>query len=1827
MASFLLIWLATLQLLFPSLVHALGKTDTITWGGGNSRTGYETNHNMDPAIVGSADFGRIWTASLPGNFNGLGREQIFASPLVYTIGSTQYVFIATTQNNIYKLNAKTGEIVARRNLHVPFLTAELDGCVDINPTIGITGTGVIDPGTGLWYFTAKTYADQFQDGNFSPTNRPGRRNGRYYFHAINTADLSEATGFPTLIDGTIFRNNERRMFLGGDTHQRPGLLQVGDYIYTGWASHCVQYNFTGAVIGFHRTTGKVVEAFATQGGPEPITVEGGGVWMSGGGLAYDGAGSMYFSTGNGYAGQLPENGRPVQGRNPPSALEEAVVNLRVGDDGSLKPVDFFMPWEKVQLDGADKDLGTTPFQLLPQDTFSCPNDRRIGMVTGKSGKTYWLNLDSLGGYQMGPDRLDDAIQVTQNENSVFAGAGVLPLGGGYVYVTVTGYQTKVFKFSCNSAGRGVFTHVSATPENNAGILGTGHGTVTTLDGREGSGLLWTTDREGQNLRIYEAMPPAEGGNLKLIKAFNFPDVTKFAKMSFGDGIAYIPTTNGVLHAYGSPVTLPLNCSSPYDFPRTPIGNTSTALRISCKANIQTSLSQLSISGNPNFRIDGLPTTPLSLNAGDAFSFNAYFSPKTVGLLSSDVLANTSNAVAGFSTSTPITLRGNATSATPLLAISPGTVSFTSMVGSGPSSNSAFFRNNGDSLLTFKNVSYSIKSESGPWISPNVTRDGKAQIGPFTFSNVPTTIAANGQVVVGITYNAMQAGNHAVYVKAFSDGGDKILDVFGTAGSAPVAVVEFQSPTNSTWLPYTPGQNFSFGEVLQGTTRNLVLRITNNGSDTASPLGLTISKPPFGVPGIVGAANNIDLAEGTNIPAGQSRNATLFCAVPESQVNVPNFKGSAKWTFNTNTDGGKFELHFDCTAVSQQLGPKLANGTSQFGYVGCFRDLTPNRQLATMTYGGAQNTNGQCMELCAAGDWKFAGTSYREECWCGNALPLTMDGNDDCNFRCSGAENQTCGGDGVLHDKSMLSLFADKQKFDGNTTTTPLTIPQRSGEYTYAGCYRETTGKTFNQKMTNSKTLTVDSCRKFCEGSTLFGVQWSEECFCGSTIATSASLTNDTDCNMSCKGDNSQYCGAGSRMQVYQLGGTLSSTSTTSTTPTCTPTTIPNAPAPTAIKCPESNGTTIASFGQNFVIECGIDHTGGDLASTQVNSFAECVDTCSRNAKCVDVSLSGVACYLKSALGPSVQNAGVLGARLLPPAQDCPGSRTTTTSRSSSSTSSRTATSTLSSSTSTLRSSTGTLSSATSSLSSSTSGTLSSSTGAPSSTTLRSTTLSTTTSSLPTATAVACPENNSTMYISNGRAFLVECGIDYMGGDMGSVGANNLTACIDACATRPGCINIALSGAACYMKNKINQPVYNGVAGARFISTQSSSTTSTTSTSRISSSTTTSLSMTTTTRLVTATSRSATSSLTTSRSTSPSTTPPRPSPTNSLSETTTTRLVTTTARSTTSSLTSRPSTSSSTTTARPSSTSSMPPAAPSTIGDYKYMGCYTEVGGRALKQGTTTNANMTNELCQKTCQGYQYFATEYANECFCGRTLHTDSRPATDNRCNMKCAGDNSQICGGPDGLTLYTLLNSDSSSPSSPIVVPSSNGYIAQGCFSEKSQGRALPEMFLTSNMTIPACAAEAKRQNSTWFGLEYADECFHGKTFDSTTSPPLNQTKCDMTCPGNSTTWCGGAAALQMYRLPLECPTDNSTMWNAYNGTAKFEIQCGMDRAGGSAGRWEARTFEDCLNACAMETTCKSVAYRGNDCYWKNSLGTIGSDAGVRGATVVERRERLSKR
>jgi hypothetical protein len=48
-----------------------------------------------------------------------------------------------------------------------------------------------------------------------------------------------------------------------------------------------------------------------------------------------------------------------------------------------------------------------------------------------------------------------------------------------------------------------------------------------------------------------------------------------------------------------------------------------------------------------------------------------------------------------------------------------------------------------------------------------------------------------------------------------------------------------------------------------------------------------------------------------------------------------------------------------------------------------------------------------------------------------------------------------------------------------------------------------------------------------------------------------------------------------------------------------------------------------------------------------------------------------------------------------------------------------------------------------------------------------------------------------------------------------------------------------------------------------------------------------------------------------------------------------------------------------------------------------------------------------------------------SECYCGSTLASGAGPAALSDCNMLCAGNNSEYCGGPNRLSLYNYTGTD----------------------------------------------------------------------------------------------------------------------------------------------------------------------------------------------------------
>jgi hypothetical protein len=87
--------------------------------------------------------------------------------------------------------------------------------------------------------------------------------------------------------------------------------------------------------------------------------------------------------------------------------------------------------------------------------------------------------------------------------------------------------------------------------------------------------------------------------------------------------------------------------------------------------------------------------------------------------------------------------------------------------------------------------------------------------------------------------------------------------------------------------------------------------------------------------------------------------------------------------------------------------------------------------------------------------------------------------------------------------------------------------------------------------------------------------------------------------------------------------------------------------------------------------------------------------------------------------------------------------------------------------------------------------------------------------------------------------------------------------------------------------------------------------------------------------------------------------------------------------------------------------------------FAYRGCYRDNANRDINDFSFEQGNVTNEVCVQTCssKGMSVAATQYGSFCFCGHTYGTLG--AADN-CNMPCAGNNGEICGGPWANTVFS---------------------------------------------------------------------------------------------------------------------------------------------------------------------------------------------------------------
>ena len=333
-------------------------------------------------MVSGGTFGQLFKTPVNG--------EVYGQPLV----DDGQLLVNTENNFAYGLDPVSGAILWTRQFGTPVQASNI-GCADLTPTFGVTSTAVVDQSTDVEYVVDNEYVS----GDSGPS--------AYFVHALNLdANGAEVSGFPVRIQGNA-ANDPSLTFDPTHEIQRPGLLLLDGSIYVAFAAHCDIGPWEGWIAGVTEAgtlqTMWTTVSTSTDSSPD----SGAGIWMSGGGLALRRArpvSSLPRATG---PRTVPG---PIPGDTPPADLGEAVVRLAVQPDGSLKPVDFFSPYDAATLDQSDIDFGSgSPVALFPMPISAPRPFPTSPSKWERRGTSTCSTATTSGGWGRGPNGTDDVV--------------------------------------------------------------------------------------------------------------------------------------------------------------------------------------------------------------------------------------------------------------------------------------------------------------------------------------------------------------------------------------------------------------------------------------------------------------------------------------------------------------------------------------------------------------------------------------------------------------------------------------------------------------------------------------------------------------------------------------------------------------------------------------------------------------------------------------------------------------------------------------------------------------------------------------------------------------------------------------------------------------------------------------------------------------------------------------------------------------------------------------------------------------------------------------------------------------------------------------------------------------------------------------------------------------------------------------------------------------------------------------------------------------------------------------------------------------------------
>ncbi len=241
------------------------------------------------------------------------------------------------------------------------------GYSDFQSALGIVGTPVIDPGSKTMYVVARSI--NLNDGTFVQ-----------YLHAVDITSGAENANSPTLITASVAGTgggavNGTITFDPQLENQRPGLCLFNNVVYICWASQCDQGQYHGWVIGYDAKT--MQQKYVYCDTPNGYA---GGIWMSGQAPTVDDLGNIYVATGNGSVGVYGDPNNPIN-------RGESLLKFST-QSGSLQMVDFFTPYNWLDLENGDLDYGSDGVMIIP--------NTNISLSGSKQSYLFSVNTTNLG---------------------------------------------------------------------------------------------------------------------------------------------------------------------------------------------------------------------------------------------------------------------------------------------------------------------------------------------------------------------------------------------------------------------------------------------------------------------------------------------------------------------------------------------------------------------------------------------------------------------------------------------------------------------------------------------------------------------------------------------------------------------------------------------------------------------------------------------------------------------------------------------------------------------------------------------------------------------------------------------------------------------------------------------------------------------------------------------------------------------------------------------------------------------------------------------------------------------------------------------------------------------------------------------------------------------------------------------------------------------------------------------------------------------------------------------------------------------------------------